>query len=57
MHQEHISTNLFSSWHMCQTVRMGKEDDKNACTSTDFRVRGVQKLRVADMSVVPMTPK
>lgn len=42
---------------MCQTVRMGKKGVDGACTDKDFRVRGVQNLRVVDMSVAPLIPK
>lgn len=55
--KDHVSENLFSAWHMCQTVRMGKPEDAQACTDTDFRVRGVQNLRVVDLSVMPLIPK
>ncbi|KAG0649714.1 alcohol dehydrogenase [Hyphodiscus hymeniophilus] len=34
---DHCSGNLFSSWHMCSTVRMGKKDQKDACVDTDFK--------------------
>jgi choline dehydrogenase-like flavoprotein len=54
---EHCSGNLISSWHMCSTVRMGKRWDKGACVDTDFRVRGVENLRVVDLSVIPLLPK
>ena len=43
-------------WHMCGTVKMGKPDDVNACVDEDCRVRGVQGLRVVDMSIVPSVP-
>jgi choline dehydrogenase-like flavoprotein len=36
---------------------MGKKDDERACTDTNFRVRGVQNLRVVDLSVIPLLPK
>lgn len=46
--------NLGSSWHMTGTVKMGKEGDKDAAVDSTFRVFGIQNLRVADMSVVPV---
>lgn len=42
---------------MCSTVRMGKKEDNGACVDTDFHVRGVKNLRVADLSVIPLLPK
>ncbi|OJD15708.1 hypothetical protein AJ78_04043 [Emergomyces pasteurianus Ep9510] len=39
------------------TAKMGKADDPTACTDPNFRVYGVEKLRVVDLSVCPMTPK
>ncbi|KAF8858139.1 alcohol oxidase [Acephala macrosclerotiorum] len=53
---DHCAGDLFSSWHMCSTVRMGKKEDKDACVDTDFRVRGVKGLRVVDLSVIPLLP-
>jgi choline dehydrogenase-like flavoprotein len=35
---------------------MGKEDNALACVDSDFRVYGVGGLRVADLSVCPLTP-
>lgn len=34
---------------------MGKLDDDTACVGSDFRVIGIENLRVADLSVVPVT--
>jgi choline dehydrogenase-like flavoprotein len=42
---------------MAGTVKMGKPNDPEACVDHDLRVLGVKSLRVADMSVVPITPK
>ncbi|PQE17554.1 hypothetical protein CJF30_00009567 [Rutstroemia sp. NJR-2017a BBW] len=54
---EHVSSDLFSSWHMCSTVRMGADTDpETSCVDTQFRVHGVEGLRVADMSVCPLLP-
>lgn len=41
---------------MCGTVRMGC-DAESSCVDAEFRVHGVVRLRVADMSVVPLIPK
>jgi len=45
-----------TTWHMMGTARMGK-DDNTAVVDKDFKVFGVDKLRVADMSVIPITIK
>ena len=44
-------------WHISGTVKMGKPDDVDACVDKDCRVKGVQGLRVVDMSVAPFVPK
>lgn len=46
--------NISSSWHMTGTAKMGKAGDSDAVVDSDFRVMGVEGLRVADMSVVPV---
>ncbi|KAI1776198.1 GMC oxidoreductase [Hypoxylon cercidicola] len=43
-----------SSWHMTGTVRMGRAGDADAAVDADFRLVGFERLRVADMSVVPV---
>ncbi|KAI0017061.1 hypothetical protein F4780DRAFT_627726 [Xylariomycetidae sp. FL0641] len=49
--------NLFSTWHTTSTCKMGRsEDEDEACVDTDFRVFGVEGLRVADLSVLPFLP-
>jgi choline dehydrogenase-like flavoprotein len=45
---------LSSSWHMTGTVKMGKADAGDVAVDGRFRVRGLEGLRVADMSVVPV---
>ena len=44
-------------WHANGTVKMGKKGDEGACVDSGFRVYGVEGLRVADLSVCPLTPK
>jgi choline dehydrogenase-like flavoprotein len=45
-----------STWHMTGTAAMGKTAE-TAVVDKDFRVFGVEGLRVADMSVYPILPK
>lgn len=42
--------------HACGTARLGADDDPDAVLDTDFRVRGVEHLRVVDASVFPDIP-
>lgn len=53
---EYWRQNLSSSWHMTGTVKMGKPGDPDAAVDSNFRVMGIDGLRVADMSVVPVLP-
>ena len=48
---------LMSVLHGVGTVMMGRKDDETAPADTDFRVRGVEGLRVMDLSVCPMITK
>jgi choline dehydrogenase-like flavoprotein len=48
--------NSESTWHMMGTARMGK-DERSAVVDKNFKVFGVEKLRVADMSVIPIVSK
>ena len=52
---EYVRENSATAWHMTGTAKMGKkgEEDETSVVDTAFRVKGVQGLRVADMSVVP----
>ncbi|KAK2776766.1 hypothetical protein FQN52_003918 [Onygenales sp. PD_12] len=51
-----IKDNLSPLSHAHGTVKMGKADDPRACIDTNFRVYGVEKLRVVDLSVCPVSP-
>ncbi|CEJ61626.1 hypothetical protein PMG11_10154 [Penicillium brasilianum] len=46
--------NVSPCWHMTGTVKMGQDASKDAAVDHTFRVFGVEGLRVADMSVVPV---
>lgn len=44
-------------WHINGTAMMGKPENELACVDTDFKVFGVEGLRLADVSVCPLTTK
>ncbi|PLN79637.1 alcohol oxidase [Aspergillus taichungensis] len=43
-----------SSWHMTGTCKMGPEGSTDAVVNNKFQVIGLENLRIADMSVVPV---
>ena len=43
-----------TNYHPVGTCRMGRADDEMAVVTPEMRVRGVQRLRVIDLSVVPL---
>lgn len=45
---------MSSSWHMSGTAKMGQPGDAEAVVDNKFKVLGVENLRVADMSAVPI---
>lgn len=51
---EYWRQNVSSSWHMTGTMKMGKKGDADAVVDPDFKVTGIENLRVADMAVVPV---
>ncbi|KAJ5112230.1 hypothetical protein N7532_000275 [Penicillium argentinense] len=51
---EYWRQNISSSWHMTGTVKMGKKGDEDAVVDPDFKVVGIENLRIADMGVVPV---
>ncbi|EER45194.1 glucose-methanol-choline oxidoreductase [Histoplasma capsulatum H143] len=46
--------NISSSWHMICTAKMGRAGDADAVVDCDYCVIGIDGLRVADMSVIPV---
>ncbi|KAE9368323.1 GMC oxidoreductase [Stipitochalara longipes BDJ] len=52
---EYVRHNTFSSWHMSGTVCMGV-NSASACVDSNFRVFGLESLRVVDLSVCPFVP-
>jgi predicted dehydrogenase (TIGR03970 family) len=48
-----VRSHLRTSDHACGTCRLGAADDENAVVDPVCRVRGVDGLRVVDLSIVP----
>jgi choline dehydrogenase-like flavoprotein len=48
--------NISSTWHMLGTVKMGKTGDSDAAVDSDFKLKGFEGVRVADLSVCPVLP-
>lgn len=53
--RQDIKDRVFSH-HATSTCRMGPKDDPDYCVDSEFRVNGVEGLRVVDGSVFPRTP-
>ncbi|KAJ7859302.1 hypothetical protein B0H14DRAFT_3630110 [Mycena olivaceomarginata] len=53
--EDHILQNVFGH-HACCTNPMGADDDLNAVLDGNFKVRGVDNLRVVDISSWPTIP-
>ncbi|KAJ5496519.1 glucose-methanol-choline oxidoreductase [Penicillium fimorum] len=49
-----IRKNLDQGYHSVGTCRMGKASDPEAVVNSRFQVKGMQNLRVADLSVCPI---
>ena len=51
-----LKENTYSGNHQCCTAAIGKDGDSMAVLDGNFKVRGVENLRVVDMSVFPSVP-
>jgi choline dehydrogenase len=51
--ERHMRRTVKTDFHPVGTCRMGRHDDLDAVTGPDLRVRGVDRLRVVDASVMP----
>ena len=48
-----LEKKLTTQWHLSGTAKMGNRDDRSAVVDAQGKVRGVNKLRVVDASIVP----
>ncbi len=53
---EHLTTTYITYHHGVGTCRMGPADDPGAVVGPDLRVHGIDRLTVADASVLPTVP-
>jgi choline dehydrogenase len=51
-----VKNNGSTGYHLVGTARMGLANDRLAVVDNQLRVHGIQKLRVADASVMPTMP-
>lgn len=51
-----VRDHLGTAFHLCGTAPFGPDDDDSAVTLPDGRIRGVDGLRVVDLSILPWVP-
>ncbi|OAX79995.1 hypothetical protein ACJ72_05679 [Emergomyces africanus] len=51
---EYWKQNISSTWHMKCTVKMGQNGDSDVVVDSNYLLMGIDSLRVADMSVIPV---
>ncbi|XP_014234417.1 glucose dehydrogenase [FAD, quinone]-like [Trichogramma pretiosum] len=51
-----LRTYTITLWHFSGTCRMGRDDDDEAVVDSRGLVKGIQNLRVADASIMPVVP-
>jgi choline dehydrogenase-like flavoprotein len=52
-----IAAHLTTAQHLCGTAAMGSADDPLAVVDPALRVHGIDRLRVVDLSVLPVAPR
>ncbi len=51
-----IRRDVTSSFHPCDTARMGRADDPRSVVDLNLRLIGAESLRIVDASVIPSIP-
>ncbi|MCP4182545.1 MAG: choline dehydrogenase [Hyphomicrobiales bacterium] len=51
--EEYIRQHAGSAYHPCGTCKMGPDDDANAVVDINGKVKGVNRLRIVDASIMP----
>ena len=54
---DHVRNNVAGTFHPVGTCRMGGVEDRDAVTDLAGRVRGIERLRVIDASIMPTVPR
>jgi choline dehydrogenase len=52
----HCRRTVKTNYHPVGTCRMGRESDANAVVTPDLKVRGIDRLRIVDASIMPTIP-
>jgi choline dehydrogenase-like flavoprotein len=55
--QKFLGEKIIIVWYANGTVKIGTKDDEGTCVDSDFKALGIERLRVADMSVSPVMIK
>ena len=55
--QEHVRASSVHYYHPVGTCRMGPASDPLAVVDADGRVHGLEGLRIADCSIMPVVPR
>ncbi len=52
-----VTSALTTSSHLCGSAAIGPASDPRAVVDPEFRVHGIEGLRVVDTSVIPTVPR